>query len=123
MKRERINLALLGIWSLLLILLLVLHPKTNTALFWLLMIPTFIAGSAYMILDRRDNKAAQDEYKNWAVQIRTLVDENDVKDDGHLFEQFDADEWKNIFAALGRMPQGSKSLRKAITEIDPDFFK
>jgi len=61
--------------------------------------------------------------KDWKQRLSSLIDNPDIKDDGHLFEQFDQNEWARIFFELERLPKENRSLRKAVQIVDPEFGK
>jgi len=114
-------LLLTGLWTILVVVFMALRPRPQSALFWLLIISAFASGGAYMLYSHFDSRRAKRRFSLWRHRLDSLVDLRDVKDDGHLHECFDDEEWDRIFQELQRMPAGSRSLRRAIEAIDPHF--
>jgi hypothetical protein len=104
-------------------LILVVRPSSGSLGFWTLSALVLIAGSLYMWRSRADAKESEDAWVAWNHRLQSLADINDVEDDGHLYEWFDASEWESIFSELERMPKGSRSLGQAISVVDPDFLE
>jgi hypothetical protein len=123
MKLLSPRLAPLAIWAVLMIALMIFRPQPNTALFWLLIVPGFAAGGLHMWLSHMDSRRLAREWSAWEVRFRSLVDVNDVEDDGHLYEWFDPPEWERIFLELEKMPPGTRNLRVAINAVNPDVLR
>lgn len=118
-----LNLLLVAGWAVLLAVFLAIRPSLHSPLAWLLLIPSCALGGAYMIRTAHEGRKARQDWRKWRQRLSTLVDKPDIEDDGHLFEQFARDEWERILAELERAPKGSRSLRKAIQVVDPEFEK
>lgn len=121
MKKGYRNLACIAGWAILLIAFLVIRPSLRSPLAWGLLVPALVLGGAYMILTRLDAGKERSEWEEWKTRLTGLIDKPDVENDGHLFEQFDSAEWDLIFAELQRQPSDTRSLRKAIEVVDPEF--
>ena len=93
-------------------------PAWSRGLLWA---PAFVAGIAYMWLERAENRRTRDDAATWLAKYNALTDAHDVPDDGHLYEYLDPDEWRRVFALVEQMPPGTRSLRRAIKEVDPSF--
>jgi hypothetical protein len=61
--------------------------------------------------------------QDWYSRLDALVDIRDFDDDGHLHEYFEPAERELLLQELGRMPQGSRSLRKGIGLINPELTR
>jgi hypothetical protein len=60
---------------------------------------------------------------DWYLRLAALVDtEDDIEDRDDLFGYFEPSERQQLLDQLRRMPKGSRSLRKAVAIVDPDFF-
>jgi hypothetical protein len=121
MDKRQMNIIFLTGWAILLIALLVIRPPLRSPLAWCLSVPAFVLGAAYMISAKFEAKREQQKWQNWSQRLGGLTAHPDVKDDGHLYELFDQDEWSRIFAELERQPEKTRSLRKAILKVDPKF--
>ena len=110
-------------WAVCLGAFLFVRPAPWSAGFWLLLVPAFAAGVAYMVAAYRSSLRTMHEAQAWSARLRAAVDTLDVEDDGHLHEWFDAAQWERIFGELERMPKGSRSLRRAIEAVDPGFAR
>jgi hypothetical protein len=104
-------------------LFLVVRPSSGSLGFWTLLALILIPGSLYMWKSREDAKGSKAAWAVWNRRLQSFADINDVEDDGHLYEWFDASEWERIFSELERMPKGSRSLKQAISVVDPDSTK
>jgi hypothetical protein len=114
------HLALLAIWAAFLVVLLVSRARPHEPLFWLLLVPSLLAGGGAMWVSSNDSRKARRMYAQWQARLATVGALTDVPDDGHLYEWFDQPEWDRIFQALERMPPGARSLRAAIATVDPE---
>jgi hypothetical protein len=83
------------------------------------MIPTLLSGGGAMRIQYLDAEADKKEFQRWQSRLQTLDPFMDVDDDGHLNEWLDPKEWDSVFAELERMPKESRSLRTAISLVDP----
>jgi hypothetical protein len=104
-------------------LFIIVRPSSGSLWFWALLVLVLMAGSLYMWRSRMDAKESEGAWVAWNRRLQSFAEINDVEDDGHLYEWFDASEWERIFSELERMPKGSRSLRQAVSVVDPDFFK
>ncbi|OGW54798.1 MAG: hypothetical protein A2Z46_02705 [Nitrospirae bacterium RBG_19FT_COMBO_55_12] len=112
---------LIGFWAALLVAFFVLRPSARSLLFWVLIIPAFVSGVWYLWYSHLQSRSTQRDFSAWQERLDALVDIKDIEDDGHLFEWFDRFEWERIFSEIERMPKGLRSLRKAISAVDPEF--
>lgn len=101
---------------------MVLRPNPSSYLFWGIAFAALAAGGLYMRAERLESKKSADEWATWEKRLNTLVDVNDVNDDGHLYEWLDPPQWEAVFAELERMPKGVRSLRKAMSAVSPDVL-
>lgn len=120
-NQNNINLIIFLAFALPIIILIFYHPK-NSPVTWILLGFSLIAGIFYKILEMKDNKQAKIEWQNWNQKINNLLENWDIVDDGHLFEQFDRNEWERICNELERSPKDQRSLKKAILSVDPEFI-
>lgn len=75
-----------------------------------------------MLRSFKESKNSNQNYRIWKNRLDQLISGDfDVKDDGHLYEWFDKKEWEKIFGELEKMPNGARSLKRAILSIDPDY--
>ena len=123
MKRGHIQIVMIAIWALLLIAAMVIRPDPHSSTFWILMGIALTTGSIYMFLQHQENRQEEQRGNDWKKKLTQLLDQCDVQDDGHLFEQYDSDEWCVIFELLENTPKESRSLLSAIRHVDPDFRK
>jgi hypothetical protein len=87
-------------------------------LIMLLMIFLWISG---YLADRRE-KQEQKAGAGWNHSLAPLVDIDDYDDRECLYEDLDPAERSRLFAALRHMPKGSRSLRKALEIVNPEWL-
>ncbi len=116
MRRQIILLLAAGAFA---IRFLIIRPRPDSILFWVIV----GAGTACLLANAAiDRKAANrdiEKYRAWQSRFRELVDIDDLEDDGHLNEWFTDLEWEAIFEKLESMPKGSRSIRMAIEAVKP----
>jgi hypothetical protein len=115
-------LLLIGLWACLLVIFIVVGPSPYSRTFWLLLGVATFCGGLYMLLSRQESRKTQRETAEWHRQLRTLVDIQDYEDDGHLAEYLDEGEQRRVIEELGRMPPGSRSLRRALRIVSPELI-
>jgi len=76
-----------------------------------------------MWLTHLDSRRLAREWSRWELRLQSLVDVNDIEDDGHLYEWLDPSDWEKVFSELETMPQGSRNLRVAIDSVSPDVLR
>jgi hypothetical protein len=119
----RSPLALLLVWLALILSLLVVRPQPFGLAFWSLTAAVVLVGFAQMRRSRLEAVAEQDAFAHWSNRLSALGAVRDVEDDGHLYEWLDPPHWQDVFAALERMPAGSRSLRQAIRATHPEVLQ
>lgn len=116
MRRQIILLLAAGAFA---ISFLIIRPRPDSILFWVIV----GAGTACLLANAAiDRKAANrdiEKYRAWQSRFRELVDIDYLEDDGHLNEWFTDLEWEAIFEKLESMPKGSRSIRMAIEAVKP----
>jgi len=122
-KRIWTPIVLSSLWAAILVALMILRPRPYSGLFWTLLGLAFVTGGGSILLSRAQNRHAQRKYTDWHIRLKSLVDCGEIEDDGHLHEDFDDDEWNQIFSELAKMPKGARSLRRAIEVVDPEYLK
>ena len=123
MKLSLRRLVPLAVWAVLMIALLILRPRPDTGLFWFLVVSGFAFGGLHMWLSHMDSRRYARQWSAWEVRFRSLVDVNDIEDDGHLYEWFGSSDWDRIFLELEKMPRGTRNLRVAINAVKPDVLR
>lgn len=116
-------LLLVLIWAALLITLIALRPAPYSFLFWLLTASAMTSGGAYMLFSHLETRQTRLEVTAWLRKLDQLVDVHDFEDDGHLSEYLDESERRRVVEELERMPNGSRSLRRAIGIVSPDLIR
>ena len=76
-----------------------------------------------MVLSRREEKREENDVTAWNSRLTSLVDVQDFSDVGHLHEYFTKDERIRVIQELEQMPTGSRSLRKAISIVNPTILE
>ena len=66
-----------------------------------------------------DSRRKQQEAARWYRQLDAVVDINDFQDRDCLYEYLKPEERLRLIRSLQQMPQGSRSLRKAVQKICP----
>lgn len=122
MNVSSLPLLLIAIWAGLLIAFMVLRPSPDSRLFWLLIVSAVTPGALYMVLSHLESRRNQLEATAWIRRLNQLVDVHDFEDDGHLYEYLDRSERGRVLDELERMPQGSRSLRRAIGVVSPELI-
>ena len=79
-----------------------------------------VAWGVHWFITARKEKREGEELAEWHRRLESLVDVRDFEDDGHLHELFEPAERERLIQELERMPQGSRSLRRAIEIVSPE---
>jgi hypothetical protein len=113
----------LALWAAALLALMVLRPRASGGFFWFLVTAAIVLGGLHAWFTRVENRRFAQEFNAWELRLRSLVDVNDVNDDGHLYEWLDPSDWEKVFLELEKMPQGARNLRAAINSVAPDVLR
>jgi len=96
------------------------RPAPGTPLFWFLLVPAFLSGIGSIWRQRLDSCAEQHAWQRWDKRLRVLNPLMDIEDDGHLYEWLDPEDWELVFGELERMPADSRSLKHAMSLVNPE---
>ena len=75
--------------------------------------------AAIMVVSYLDSRRKQQEAARWYRQLDAVVDINDFQDKDCLYEYLNPNERLRVIRVLQQMPQGSRSLHKAVQKICP----
>ena len=118
--RARAPLTALAVWAFFVVAFLALRPAKYTPLFWLLLVPAFLAGGLAMWLQHLQTAADRRAHKQWRARLNSLA--VDIGDEGHLYEALDPSEWDRVFRYLEARPPTMRNLRDAMSAIAPDYI-
>jgi len=99
---------------------LVVRPGRFTTVYWLLLVPTFLAGGAAMWLQHLQTRLDRRAQKRWEARLKSLS--VDIGGDSHLYQMLDPPEWDRVFQYLETCPPSARNLRDAIYAVDPTYF-
>jgi len=89
---------------------------------WLLAVVGWAGYGVYLLVVGRKEKRESEKLAEWHRRLVAAVDVQDFEDDGHLHELFEPEERERLIQELERMPQGSRSLRRAIEIVSPELL-
>lgn len=109
------------VWAALFFAYLMLQPSASSPAFWALATAAIAALVAQMAMAYRVATEEQETIDGLSERLKSVGAIIDLTedDDNNVLAALEPQEWDDIFAVLSHMPEGARSLRKAILQTHP----